>query len=217
LLLVNEIYPAILGESRASGQRCVIVRLTGCHRRCVYCDTAHAFSGGRRLSIAEVCAEVERHGSRTVLLTGGEPLLQREAPALMSSLLAAGRRVILETSGTTGTLGLGAVPAGVERVVDVKTPGSGLTGEDVDWEGLHLLGAGDEIKFVCCDRADYLWARDLIRDGARLPVGPCVTLSPCHGRLEPRALAEWILEDRLEVRMQVQLHRILWPERTRGT
>ncbi len=217
MLLVNEIYPAILGESQEAGRFCAIVRLTGCHRRCRYCDTSHAFQGGRTLPVARIVDEVGRLGARTVLVTGGEPLLQAETPALLRALLAAGRRVVLETSGTLGGVGLAAVPPGVRRVVDVKTPGSGISADQIDWEGLRQLGEGDELKFVCCDRADYEWARGLLRAGGLLPAGPCVTFSPCHGELAPRQLAEWLLEDRLDARLQLQLHKLLWPERERGT
>jgi 7-carboxy-7-deazaguanine synthase len=221
VLTVTEIYRAILGESLDAGRVCVIVRLTGCHRRCVYCDSAFAFQGGRRLSVDEACAAALADGSGTVLVTGGEPLLQREVVPLLARLVAAGRRVVLETSGTRGAaVALAEVPAGVRRVVDVKTPGSGLAADPadvIDWEGLQALGPGDELKFVCVDRADYVWARDLIREGRRLPAGPCRTFSPGHGLLPARELAAWLLADGLEARLQVQLHKLLWPDRERGT
>jgi 7-carboxy-7-deazaguanine synthase len=215
MLLVREIYPAILGESRASGYACAIVRLTGCHRRCRYCDTAYAFQGGERLAVAAIGERVRAIGFTTVLITGGEPLLQPEVCDLMVTLLADGRRVVLETSGTTGTVGLDRVPAGVMRVVDLKTPGSGLAPDTIDWTGIATLGPEDELKAVCCDREDYLWVRDLVR-GKGLPAGVPLTLSPAHGELAPRRLAEWVLADRLDVRVQVQLHRILWPEAEGG-
>ena len=215
-LLVGEIYSAILGESSESGRLCVIVRLIGCHRRCVYCDSAHAFHGGIRRDLPSLLAEVAGYGCRTVLVTGGEPLLQPGAPALLAALLAAGHRVVLETSGTVGTVGLAAVPAGVRRVVDVKTPGSGLDPAVIDWEGLRDLGPGDEVKFVICDRADYLWARDLVRGGGRLPAATDVLFSPAAPGVAPHELAEWILADRLDVRFQIQLHKVLWPGRERG-
>jgi 7-carboxy-7-deazaguanine synthase len=216
MLLVNEVYRAILGESLDAGRPCVIVRLTGCHRRCVYCDTAHAFHDGRRLDVAAVLAEVVAHGLRTVLVTGGEPLLQADATALLAELRDRGQHVVLETSGTRGTRPLAEVPAGVRRVVDVKTPGSGIDSREIDWEGIAGLGPGDELKFVCCDRRDYEWARDLVRAGRRLPAATPCTFSPVHGRLPAHRLAEWILEDGLEVRFQIQLHRSLWPDRERG-
>jgi 7-carboxy-7-deazaguanine synthase len=211
MLHVREIYPAILGESRKSGLPCSLVRLTGCHRRCVYCDTEYAFRGGERLERAQILARVREQGFRTVLVTGGEPLLQEEVLELMAELLADGRRVVLETSGTTGTVGLERVPAGVMRVVDLKTPGSGLEESAIDWDGIAGLGPGDELKVVCRDRADYLWFRAALRAG-RLPAGVPLTLSPVHGAIGGRQLAEWVLADRLEVRVQVQLHKLLWPE-----
>lgn len=216
VLLVNEIYPTILGESRSLGRPCAIVRLTGCHRRCTWCDTAHAFRGGRRLAPDAVRAEVAALGLPAVLVTGGEPLLQAEAIPLMAGFLDDGLRVILETSGTVGAEPLASVPAGVRRVVDVKAPGSGIPADQIDWEGIAGLGPDDDLKFVCADRADYEWVRGLIRGEGRLPAGPARILSPVHGRLAPADLAGWILEDRLDARLQVQLHRVLWPDRDRG-
>ncbi len=224
MLLVREIYPAIMGESRHAGWPCVIVRLTGCHRRCVYCDTEYAFHGGERRTVEEVLAEVARHGHRMLLLTGGEPLLQGEAGPLMDAALAAGLAVVLETSGTVGVrVPLAAVPRGVCRVVDVKAPGSGIAADQIDWDGLAALDAGDELKLVLTDRADYEWARTLIRDGLevagshrRLPAGVPITLSPGWGDLALRDLAGWILADGLPVRFQVQLHKVVWPEAEGG-
>jgi len=149
-------------------------------------------------------------------VTGGEPLLQDDGSELMQALLDDGRDVVLETSGTVGARPLSDVPAGVRRVVDVKTPGSGIPAAEIDWDGLASLGADDELKFVCCDRRDYEWARDLIRDGGRLPAATLCTLSPVHGRLDPRTLADWIVEDALNVRFQIQLHKAVWPDRDRG-
>ena len=149
MLYVREIYPAIMGESRLAGWPCVIVRLSGCHRRCVYCDTAYAFHGGQKMSVAAVLDAVREHGHRMLLLTGGEPLLQLDAAPLMRSALAQGLQVVVETSGTTGIrVPLREVPAGVCRVVDVKTPGSGIAADQVDWDGLTALGPDDEIKLV---------------------------------------------------------------------
>lgn len=214
--VVSEIYRTVLGESQDSGRLCAIVRLTGCHRRCVYCDSAHSFQGGERMSVAEVVEKVRAQGADLVLLTGGEPLLQDDGSELMQALLDDGREVVIETSGTLGANPLSSVPAGVRRVVDVKTPGSGIPESEIDWEGLAVLGAGDELKFVCLDRRDYEWSRDLIRDGGRLPSAPMRSLSPVHGQLEPRTLADWIVADGLNVRFQIQLHKVVWPDRDRG-
>jgi len=224
MLYVREIYPAIMGESRHAGWPCTIVRLTGCHRRCVYCDTAYAFHGGEKLTVAQVLERVQATGHRMLLLTGGEPLLQQGAAPLMAAALDHGLDVVLETSGTLGVrVPLAAVPRGVCRVVDVKTPGSGIAADQVDWDGLASLDAGDEVKLVVTGRADYEWARGLLRDGLpvggrtrRLPDGVPVTLSPGWGDLELRDLAGWILDDRLPVRFQVQLHKVVWPEAEGG-
>ncbi len=224
MLHVHEIYPAIMGESRHAGWPCVIVRLTGCHRRCVYCDTEDAFHGGARLSVGAVLGRVRELGLPMLLLTGGEPLLQREAAPLMSAALAAGLEVVVETSGTVGIrVPLAAVPAGVCRVVDVKTPGSGIAADQIDWDGLAGLGPGDELKIVVTGRDDYEWARALLTEGIdvggarrQLPAAVPVTLSPGRGDLELRDLAGWILADRLPARFQVQLHKVVWPEAEGG-
>lgn len=214
MLQVHEIYRTVLGESRDAGRLCGIVRLTGCHRRCVWCDSAHAFQGGEALDRAEVLERIRELGVRLVLLTGGEPLLQAECPQLAADLLAAGYDVVVETSGTRGAAPLASLPAGVRRVVDVKTPGSGIPAEEIDWEGLAALGPGDELKFVLADRADYEWTKDLL-SGGRLPAAPVRTLSPVHGALDPGELAGWVVADALDVRVQVQLHKVLWPGRDR--
>jgi len=219
MLLVNEIYPAICGESRFSGRPCTLVRLTGCHLRCVWCDSEHSFQGGERRDVPAILAVVRGHGFRTVLVTGGEPLLQAGVKDLLAALLDDGRTVLLETSGTRGpanAVPLAEVPAGVHRIVDVKAPGSGIDPAVIDWEGIAGLDAGDELKIVCAGRADYAWARDLVRQPGRLPAGVPVTLSPVQDDLPARDLAEWILADGLDVRFQIQLHRAVWPDRARG-
>ncbi len=218
MLNVNEVYPAICGESRFSGRPCTLVRLTGCHRRCVWCDSAHAFHEGTSRTTGEVLAEVAGHGFTTVLVTGGEPLLQREVLPLLRGLVADGRTVLLETSGTalpSNAATLAEVPSEVHRIVDLKAPGSGVAVSELDWPGVAGLMSRDELKIVCADRDDYIWARDLV-GGGRLPAGVPVLLSPVHGLLEPRQLAEWILADKLEVRFQTQLHKEVWPDRERG-
>ena len=216
LLKIKEIYGAILGESRLAGWPCTIVRLSGCHRRCVYCDTEYAFRGGEEMSVAAILAQVSARRWRTVLVTGGEPLLQSEVVDLLAALIEADRQVVLETSGTIGATPLAQVPSGVMRVVDVKTPGSGLTPDVIDWEGLGGLGPADEIKIVCCHRDDYEWARDEVIGAGRLPDAVPVSISPVHGELAAHELAEWLLADGLELRFQIQLHRAVWPDRDRG-
>ncbi len=219
MLLINEIYPAICGESRHSGTPCTLVRLTGCHLRCRWCDSAHSFAGGTRLAVPEIVARVRELGFNTVLVTGGEPLLQPEVVDLMRAVLADGRTVVLETSGTHGDgnlVPLSEVPAGVCRVVDIKAPGSGVDAKLIDWEGIAGLTRTDEVKFVVAGRDDFLWARDLVAGSSRIPAGVRTAFSPAAGLLAPEVLAEWILEAGLDVVLQVQLHKVLWPQRERG-
>ena len=219
MLLVNEIYPAICGESRFIGRPCTLVRLTGCHIRCLWCDSEHSFAGGRSLATTDIVEEVREHGFATVLVTGGEPLLQAEVVDLMRSLLDDGRTVLLETSGTLGhekLVPLCEVPHGVNRIVDLKAPGSGIDTALIDWKGISSLGAGDEVKIVCADRKDYEWGRDLVRAGVRIPDTVEVTFSPVQPDLRPRDLAEWILADKLDACFQIQLHRAVWPDSDRG-
>lgn len=219
MLLVSEIYRSICGESLFSGRPCTLVRLTGCHVRCGWCDSAHAFAGGQRLAVEAVLARVRELGPRTVLVTGGEPLLQPAVVGLLGALLEDGRDVLLETSGTLGPrtlVPLADVPPGVHRIVDLKAPGSGLGDDVIDWPGIARLGPGDELKAVLADRRDYEWARDLVRGRDRLPVGVPVSFSPVQEGLVPADLARWILEDGLEVRFQLQLHKVVWPGVERG-
>lgn len=219
MLLVSEIYKSICGESLFSGRPCTLVRLTGCHVRCVWCDSAHAFNGGEPLAVGAVLARVRELGPRTVLVTGGEPLLQPAVVGLLEALLGDGRDVLLETSGTLGPrtlVPLADVPAGVHRIVDLKAPGSGLEPGIIDWDGIARLGPGDELKAVLADRRDYEWARDLVREPGRLPAGVPVSFSPVQGGLAAAELAGWILADGLDVRFQLQLHKVLWPGTERG-
>ena len=211
MLKVNEIFHSIQGESTHAGEPCVFVRLTGCNLRCVWCDTEYAFYEGRPMSVEEILDQVERYGCRLVELTGGEPLLQPEAVPLMQALLDRGCRVLLETGGS---LPIEAVPEGVLRIVDVKCPGSGES-EKNRWENLKHLRSGDELKFVVKDREDYLWAAQQIRDRELDRLCP-VLLSPVHGVLDPGQLADWVLGDRLPVRVQIQMHKVLWPGVLRG-
>jgi 7-carboxy-7-deazaguanine synthase len=211
VLHVNEMFHSIQGESTHAGEPCVFVRLAGCNLRCVWCDTAYAFHEGRPMSVDEVVAAVERYGCPLVEITGGEPLLQDDAIPLMQALVDRGFRVLLETGGS---LPIEDVPPGVQRVVDVKCPGSGEAHRN-RWDNLSVLRAGDELKFVVRDRRDYLWAAQQVRErglGALVPV----LFSPVHGELEPGQLAEWVLADRLPVRIQIQLHKVLWPGVLRG-
>ena len=206
-LRVTEIFHSLQGETSRVGLPTVFVRLTGCPLRCGYCDTAYAFHGGQSLTLADILGRVGGYAARHVTVTGGEPLAQKHAPLLLRRLADAGYSVSLETSGA---LEVSAVDARVSKILDLKTPGSGECGRNL-WSNLEHLTAHDEIKFVLCDEADYEWAVACLREN-RLGQHCPVLMSPVYGRLEPRQLADWILRDRLPVRMQVQLHKLLWGE-----
>jgi 7-carboxy-7-deazaguanine synthase len=205
---VTEIFHSLQGEAASVGSPTVFIRFTGCPLRCGYCDTAYAFHGGTVQTLADVLAEVARHPARHVCVTGGEPLAQGEAcRTLLALLCERGYAVSLETGGA---LSIADIDARVSRVVDLKTPGSGEV-ERNDWGNLALLTPHDQLKFVLSDRMDYEWAAAQVRArdlGARCTVW----FSPVHRRLDPRRLAEWILEDGLPVRLQLQLHKLLWGE-----
>ena len=204
-LRISEIFYSIQGETRRIGLPTVFIRLTGCPLRCTYCDTSYAFSGGENMGIEEILRQVAGYAPRHVCVTGGEPLAQKNCLLLLSALCDAGYDVSLETGGV---LDIGGVDARVMRVVDIKTPASGEAAKN-RWENLALLTPHDEIKFVLCDENDYRWAREILSQH-RLTEKCEVTFSPAHGSLDATQLADWILRDRLAVRMQVQLHKILW-------
>ncbi len=206
-LRVSEIFLSLQGESRSAGFPTVFVRLTGCPLRCSYCDTEFAFSGGEWIALEPLLAEVARHGVHHVCVTGGEPLAQRHALLLLQRLADAGYEVSLETSGA---LDVSGVDPRVIKVMDLKSPASGEAAKN-RYENIASLTPADQVKLVVCNRNDYEWAREVLRRYA-LAQRCEVLLSPCHGLLEPRRLAEWILEDRLPVRFQLQLHKILWGE-----
>jgi 7-carboxy-7-deazaguanine synthase len=211
VLNVNEIFFSIQGEGTRVGRPSVFVRLTGCPLRCVWCDTTYAFHEGTRQALEAVVAAAERHPTRLLCLTGGEPLAQPEAFHLVSRLLDRGWEVVVETSGHVSIARLD--PRAV-AVMDVKAPGSGENGK-MDWANLGRLRAKDEAKFVLDGRDDYEWARRLVRE--KDVAGRCTVLfSAVHGVLDPGTLGRWILEDGLPVRLQVQLHKVLWPSATRG-
>lgn len=202
---ITEIFYSLQGESSFVGQPCVFVRLTGCPLRCTWCDTAYSFYGGTEMTRDEILARVEAYGCRVVEVTGGEPLAQPEAWPLMGALCEAGYTVLLETSGAVA---LGDLDPRVRVILDVKCPGSGMA-DRMHWDNLAVLKPTDEVKFVLKDRADYEWARQVVTErtlSTRFPVH----FSPVFGVLELRPLAEWILADRLPVRAQVQLHKLIW-------
>ena len=211
MLTVNEIFVSIQGEGTRAGLPCVFVRLTGCPLRCVWCDTAYAFHEGTRRSEDEIMAEIERLPCRLLQLTGGEPLSQPDAFHLASRALDAGWQVLVETSGHVL---LDRLDRRAVAIMDVKTPGSGEV-HSIEWRNLDLLEGKDEVKFVIAGRSDYEWSRDLVRERA-LDTRCPVLFSPVHGELDPGVLGRWILEDGLPVRLQVQLHKYLWPGVERG-
>jgi 7-carboxy-7-deazaguanine synthase len=212
MLTINEIFYSIQGESTSAGRPCVFVRLTACDLRCSWCDTTYAFHEGRSMSVDEIVAEVDRHGCPLVEITGGEPLLQDDVYPLMDRLLVEGRTVMLETGGHRS---IATVPAAVLKVVDIKCPGSGEASRN-DWSNLGRLAPHDEVKFVVKDRADYEFARGVIAKHDLVSRAFAILISPVHGVLDAKTLSEWILADHLPVRVQLQLHKFIWPATTRG-
>ena len=212
MLTINEIFHSIQGESTHAGRPCVFVRLTACDLRCRWCDTPYAFHEGRKMTVEEVMADVEARGCAVVEVTGGEPLLQPDVYPLMQRLLDAGKTVLIETGGHRS---IAQVPPGVIRIVDVKCPGSGES-EKNDWSNFAHLNASDEVKFVIADRADYEFARDVMQRQQLDGKVAAVLFSPVHGELDPKQLAEWVIADRLAVRVQLQVHKYIWSPTTRG-
>lgn len=211
-LVVHEIYASVQGESSFVGLPCAFVRLTGCNLRCVWCDTPQAFHGGERVRRADVLARALALGTPLVELTGGEPLLQPGAIPLLRELCDAGRTVLLETSGEAD---VSRVDRRVHKIMDLKAPGSGECAKN-RWSNLDHVGRGDEIKFVLDGRADYEWMRATLRERRLADLGAELLASPVWGRLAPRDLVAWVLEDRLPVRVQVQLHKIIWGADAQG-
>jgi 7-carboxy-7-deazaguanine synthase len=207
-LRITEIFCSLQGEARSIGQPTVFVRLTGCPLRCVYCDTAYAFHGGLIYTLDDILREVASHGVPRVCVTGGEPLAQPNCLPLLQALCDVGYEVSLETSGA---LDLSGVDPRVSRVMDLKTPGSGEASRNL-LANITELRSHDQVKFVICDEADYHWAVDMLREHRLESRAGEVLFSPSFGQQEPRVLAEWILRDRLPVRFQLQLHKLLWDD-----
>lgn len=203
---VTEIFHSIQGESSWAGLPCVFVRTTGCHLRCVWCDTDYAFYGGQEMTVGEIVEQVEQtgEGCKLVQLTGGEPLLQKEIGLLAQKLLDRGYTVLCETSGS---LDIRKLPAAAVKIMDIKCPGSGEVEQNL-WSNLDELGPLDELKFVLTDRQDYDWAVGLIAE--RGLAKHRLLFAPVSGELEPRDLAEWMLADHVPARLQVQLHKVIW-------
>ena len=210
-LRVTEIFHSVQGESTFAGMPCTFVRLTGCPLRCVWCDTEYAFHGGEKMSLDAIIERVREIGTPTVEITGGEPLIHRNAFVLVERLLDAGHTVLVETSGA---IDIAPLDARAHRIMDLKCPDSGESARNL-WSNLEHLTARDEIKFVIASRTDYEWARSVIRERKlddRLARGELGALlfSPVWESMDFRRLAEWVLEDRLPVRYQIQLHKIIW-------
>lgn len=205
VLRVTEIFHSIQGESSRVGLPTVFVRLTGCPLRCAWCDTAYAFTGGEAMTLNAILARIAAFGCRTVCVTGGEPLAQKACADLLAALCNAGYSVSVETSGA---LDIAGIDARVSRIVDLKAPDSGESAKN-RWENLGLLTPHDELKLVLASEGDYTWAKDMLRERRLDSLCP-VLFSPVQGKLDPAELAAWILRDRLPVRFQLQLHKLLW-------
>lgn len=211
-LQVTELFPSIQGESTWAGQPCGFVRLAGCNLRCAWCDTPYSYGPGDTMTLPEIVETVRQWGLPLVEITGGEPLLQPATPKLASRFLEAGLTVLVETNGS---LPINVLPEGTVRIMDIKCPESGMNGK-MDWNNLNRLMRRDEVKFVLASRGDYRWALDLLR---RTEIGSrcgAVLFSPATGRLDPAELAGWMVADRTAARLQLPLHKYVWPGRERG-
>jgi 7-carboxy-7-deazaguanine synthase len=206
-----EIYTSIQGETQYAGLPCTLVRFAACDLRCRYCDTEYAFTGGQEVTLGSIVADVRARGTKLVLLTGGEPLLQPDLPALARELIAAGHDVMVETGGHRD---VSVLPEGTIIILDIKTPGSGEHERNL-WGNLMRLGRKDAAKIVVTSRADYEWARDTIAEH-RLSSRCPVLLSPSFGQVEPSTLVAWMLADKLDARLNLQVHKYVWPPDARG-
>jgi 7-carboxy-7-deazaguanine synthase len=211
-LVIHEIYASIQGESTFAGLPCTFVRTTGCNLRCHWCDTTQAFYGGTRMSRADVLAKALATGTELVELTGGEPLLQPGVFPLMTELCDAGRTVLVETSGEAD---VSRVDPRVHKIMDLKAPGSGESARN-RWSNLDHIGAGDELKFVLSDRTDYEWMRDTIASRALSQKTSKLLASTVFGKLAAKELVGWVIEDKLPVRVQLQMHKYIWAPETQG-
>lgn len=210
-LRIIEVYASVQGESTWAGLPCVFVRLAGCNLRCTWCDSTYTFTGGEHASVSEVLAQVAQYGIDLVEITGGEPLVHRQVTVLIERLLDAGHSVLVETSGSRD---IRMVPEGAHVIMDLKPPDSGEEAANL-WDNLDHLRPLDEVKFVLASRRDYEWSRDVVlRYGLMERVS--VLFSPAHGLLDPAALSEWLVDDRLGVRLQLQMHKHIWPPDARG-
>ena len=211
LLRVNEIFKSIQGESSYAGIPCVFVRLTGCNLRCSYCDTTYAYDEGTKMSVSEILKAIKVYGCKNVCITGGEPLLQNSITKLINLLKGNHYKIFVETGGS---IDIDMLPKSVTRIMDIKCPDSGMD-KEMDWQNIERLKARDEVKFIISSKKDYEWAKRISRkyklmDRAQILVGVA------HGKLKPKTLAGWILKDNLDVRLQIQLQKYIWPDKARG-
>ncbi len=211
LLHVNEIFKSIQGESTHAGVPCVFVRLTGCNLRCSYCDTTYAYDEGTVISLSDIISTINGYGCRNVCVTGGEPLLQKNINKLINLLKKNHFNVYIETNGS---LNIDTLPKGIVRVVDIKCPGSGMD-QEMDWKNIKRLKHKDEVKFIISSKNDYEWAKGITKK-YKIIDKATVLFGLIHGKLKPKTLAGWILKDGLGVRLQLQLHKIIWPNKARG-
>jgi len=211
LLRVNEIFKSIQGESSYAGIPCVFVRLTGCNLRCSYCDTTYAYDEGSDMLLNEIINAISRYRCRNVCITGGEPLLQQNISKLIKQLKKNHFNVFIETNGS---LNIDLLPKGVIKIMDIKCPSSCMD-QEMDWKNFKRLKHKDEVKFVISSKKDYEWAKEITRK-YKLIENLTVLFGLVHGKLKPKTLAGWILKDGLDVRLQLQLHKIIWPDHTRG-
>lgn len=210
-LRVNEIFKSIQGESTYAGIPCVFVRLTGCNLRCSYCDTTYAYEEGINMSVNEIVKEIEGYACKNVCITGGEPLLQKNVYKLINLLKTKSYKIFVETNGA---MNIDLLPGNIIRIMDVKCPDSGMN-KEMDWRNLERLRGDDEVKFVMSSKKDYEWAKRILKKH-NLPDKTNVLFGSAYGKLKPKSLAGWILKDRLNVRLQLQLQRIIWPDKARG-
>lgn len=210
-LRVTEIFRSIQGESSFVGLPCAFVRLAGCNLRCRYCDTRYALEEGEEMRFDDIFKQISSYGCNLVEITGGEPLLQSEAPALSAGFVQKGHQVLVETNGTQD---ISVLPEGVIRIMDIKCPSSGES-QQMMWENLWRLRADDEVKFVIANRHDYEWSREIVREKFGRPKVK-ILFSTVFGELPPGHLVDWILQDKLQVRFQMQIHKYIWPHDARG-
>jgi 7-carboxy-7-deazaguanine synthase len=210
-LRVNEIFKSIQGESTYAGIPCTFVRLTGCNLRCSYCDTTYAYEEGIEMTANEIIMKIEGYGCKNVCITGGEPLIQKNIVKLITLLKKNKYKIFVETNGAVN---IDSLPVNIIRIIDIKCPDSGMN-KEMDWNNLERLRGADEVKFVISSKKDYEWAKRILRKH-NLPNKTNVLFGSAYGKLKPESLAEWILKDKLDVRLQLQIHKYIWPDKQRG-